>query len=294
MFLFVKRALKDIVENGFVSSITMVIIGLIILIVSTFLLFLDNTDRAIRDWKRGIRIMAYLQPGTTAEDFSEIEKTIRKLKMVNKVRFISKDEAFAVLKKQLNRQDSLLDNLSENPLPDAFEIQIISNSPGKGPDLEEIEIVALKIESISGVQQVEYGQKWIGRFSAVLDLFRLVGFAMAGLFVMAGVFIIANTIRLVLYTRQDELEIMRLVGASQWFIKTPFYIQGIIQGGLGALAGVLVLYFGYQYLTASDQQGLSFINIRFLSINTCLSIVIGSMILGWFGCYLSLKQFLKD
>ncbi len=293
MFLFVKRAFKDILENSFVSSITIVIIGLIILIISTFLLFLDNAAGAISDWKSGIRIMVYLQPGTNAIDFSKVKKNIQEINLVNKVRFISKEEALAILRKQLNRQGSLLDNLKENPLPDAFDVQVASNFRRKGPDLDEIEAVALKIESIPGVQQVEYGQKWIERFSAVFDLFRLVGLATAGLFVMAGIFIIANTIRLVLYARQDELEIMRLVGASEWFIKTPFYIQAIIQGGLGAFAGMMVLYFGYQYLNTSDQQGLSFINIHFLSMNTCLSIMIASMILGWLGCYLSLKQFLR-
>ena len=294
MFLFVKKALQDILENGFVNSITVVIIGLIILIVSTFLLFMDNAGRAISDWKRGIRVMAYLQPEMSAADFSSVEKSIREFSRVNETRFISKDDALALLRKQLNRQDSLLDNLEENPLPDAFEIRVASVSGGGLPDLEQIESLARQIESVPGVQEVEYSEQWIGRFSAVFELFRLTGMAMAGLFVMAGVFIIANTIRLVLYTRQDELEIMRLVGATERFIKTPFYIQGIIQGGFGALAGVGVLYFGYQYLTASGQQGLSFVDIRFLSINTCLSILTGSMILGWLGCYLSLKQFLKE
>jgi cell division transport system permease protein len=105
--------------------------------------------------------------------------------------------------------------------------------------------LAAEIQSFSEVDQVEYGQQWLERFSSIFDLFRLIGFVMGGIFVVAAIFIIANTIRLVIYTRRDELQIMRLVGAYERFIKIPFYLQGIIQAGLGALIGIVILLVGF-------------------------------------------------
>lgn len=286
-----KRAIQDILDHKFLNAVTIITIAISILIVSAFALFFINASDIMNTWKKGIRIMAYLQPNIPRTDISQLKQKVQELYGVESVRFISNDEALQMLKEQMKRQASLFTNLKENPLPDAFEIQMIAASQ----DQEKIETLATRLESLPRIDDVEYGQKWLARFTNVFNLFRLTGFALGGLFFIAAVFIVANTIRLVLYTRRDEVEIMRLVGATDSFIMAPFYIAGVIQGALGGILGLAALFVTFIIVSSNVEQGFppGLFTIRFLPITAFGAILIGSMLVGWLGCYLSLKQFLK-
>jgi len=291
IFLYFKRALKDIINNRFLNAVTIITIALSVLIISAFILFFVNTSDLMNSWKEGIRLMVYLKSGVQEDNRLEIKYKIQNMDGVRDARFISKDEALERFKKQMKRQSSLLLNLKQNPLPDAFEIHMAASSQNS----EKIELLASQIETLPYIEEVEYGQLWLGRFTGIFNLFRLAGYAMGCLFFMATVFIVANTIRLVLYSRREEVEIMQLVGAADRFIKGPFYIEGLIQGALGGFIGLVVLFFTFIYVSSSVEQDFSFnlLNIRFLSPGIIFLIIIGSMFVGWFGCYLSLKQYLK-
>jgi cell division transport system permease protein len=291
MILHYKRAIQDILDHKFLNAVTIVTIAISILIVSAFALFFINASDIMNTWKKGIRIMAYLRPNIPRTDLSQLKQKVQELYGVESVRFISNDEALQMLKEQMKRQASLFTNLKENPLPDAFEIQMIAASQ----DQEKIETLATRLESLPEIDDVEYGQKWLARFTNVFNLFRLTGFALGGLFFIAAVFIVANTIRLVLYTRRDEVEIMRLVGATDSFIMSPFYIAGVIQGALGGILGLAALFVTFVIVSSNVEQGFSpgLFTIRFLPITAFGGILISSMLVGWLGCYLSLKQFLK-
>ena len=291
MILYYERAIKDILENRFLNIVSIITIALSVFIVSVFGLLFLNVSDMMNAWEKGVRIMAYLTPDITKESLLEIEKKINGMYGVAEARFISKTEALALLKDQLKRQSSLLSDLKENPLPDAFEIRMRASSQSS----ETIEELAIRLESVPVVDEVEYGQKWLGRFSNLFDFFRITGYAIGCLFFMATVFIIANTIRLVLYSRREEIEIMRLVGATDNFIKIPFYIEGLIQGALGGIIGLVALSIAFALISSNIDQGFSpnFFHIRFFSVKVCFSILLCSMFIGWIGCYLSLKQFLK-
>lgn len=291
MILYYERAIKDILENRFLNIVSIITIALSVFIVSVFGLLFLNVSDMMNAWEKGVRIMAYLTPDITKESLLEIEKKINGMYGVAEARFISKTEALALLKDQLKRQSSLLSDLKENPLPDAFEIRMRATSKSS----ETIEELAIRLESIPVVDEVEYGQQWLGRFSNLFNFFRIAGYAIGCLFFMATVFIIANTIRLVLYLRREEIEIMRLVGATDNFIKIPFYIQGLIQGALGGIIGLVALSIAFVLISSNIDHGFSpsFFHIRFFSVKVCFSILLCSMFIGWIGCYLSLKQFLK-
>ena len=291
MMLLFKRAIEDIFKNRFLNLITTITISLSVLIVSAFILFFVNTNELINIWKKGIRAMAYLQPGTSILEVSDLQKRIQKLEGVQKVEFISKEAALTHLKDKMQRQASLFENLTENPLPDAFAIRIRSPEG----NWQNIESIAVRIETMHQIEEVEYGQQWLGRFSNIFGLFRLAGYTLCGIFFMATVFIVANTMRLVIYSRSEEVEIMRLVGASDKFIKIPFYIQSLIQGALGAVVGLTVLFTTFMFLNTGVQTTFfnGFYQIRFLPPMVLVAIVGGSMLVGWLGCYISLKQHLN-
>jgi len=290
--LFFKRALDDIFSNSFLNIVTVITISLSILITSAFILFYINTSEIINSWQKGLRIMAYLKPGVSNSDLPYLKQAIQSLDGVQNFRFIPKDEALHQLKTQMQHQASLLENLSENPLPDSIEIRMTATSGS----WQRISSLATQIEMLAQVQEVEYGQRWIGRFIHLFDLFRLAGYAMGALFFMAAIFIVANTIRLVIYSRREEVEIMRLVGATDNFIKIPFYFEGLIQGALGAIIGLGTLYLSFFFIASNVEQDLlpGLLRIKFLPLDLLIEILLGSMLVGWLGCYISLKQFLKS
>jgi cell division transport system permease protein len=292
MMLFFKRAIDDIFQNRFLNFVTIITISLTILIASAFILFFVNTGEIINSWKRGLRIMAYLKPGIHNADLTNLKRTIQSLDGVHTLRFISKQEAIDRLKAQMQHQSSLFENLTENPLPDSFEIRMTASSGS----WQKIESLAAQIGSLTLIEEVEYGRRWIGRFVRIISLFRLAGYAMGALFFMATVFIIANTIRLVIYSRREEVEIMRLVGATDSFIKMPFYIEGLIQGAVGAAMGLVMLFISFFFISLNIEQGFppGLFRLQFLSPTTIGGILLGSMLVGWLGCYISLKQFLKS
>ena len=290
--LFFKRALDDIFKNRFLNLVTIVTISLSILIASAFTLFFVNTSEIINSWKKGLRIMAYLKPGLNNDGLTDLKQTIQSLDAVDTVIFVSKQEALNRLKNQMKNQSSLFTNLTQNPLPDSIEIRMTATTES----WQKIDALATRVEALPQIEEVEYGQRWVGRFAQIISLFRLTGYAMGALFFMATIFIVANTIRLVLYSRREEVEIMRLVGATDSFIKIPFYFEGLIQGALGAIAGLAMLYIAFIFVSFNIEKGFfpGLFRFHFLSPTLLLAILLVSMLVGWLGCLISLKQFMKQ
>jgi len=291
MIIYFKRAVKDILDHRFLSAVAIITIAISILIASAFALFFINVSGIVNSWQKGIRIMVYLEPNSPETKVVEIKRKIQDMKGVQDVRFISKKEALEGLKDQMKRQSSLLEGLKENPLPDAFEVRLEKSFQNK----DQVEMLAAQLKSLSLTDDVEYGQVWLERFTNIVNLLRVTGYAMGVLFFLATVFIVANTIRLVLYSRREEVEIMRLVGATDGFIKAPFYMEGLIQGALGGMIGLAALFVLYVAISSNVEHGLTpgMFTIRFLSRKTFFGILACSMLVGWTGCFLSLKQFLK-
>ena len=291
MIHFFKKSLADIRSNRFLNFITIITISLSILIVSVFLLFFENTSRMIESWNQGGRVMIYLKNDFTMEMLPDLKEKINAVGETEVMIYIPKSYALEKLKKNMSSQSAFLNTLKDNPLPDALEVRMKSNS-----NFEKIEEFAQSIKAIVAVEDVEYGQGWLGKFLKIFNLFKITGYAMCSLFFLIALFITANTVRLAFYSRQLEVEIMRLVGATETFIKAPFYLEGVLQGFFGGIIGLAVLLISYLVVSPSITQNLAsyiYFDIRFLSVQMILLILFGSTFLGWFGCYLSLKQLLK-
>ncbi len=289
MLRFFRRAMHDLADNRFVNTVTVITIALSVLIVSAFVLFFVNVNQVINPWKQGVRMMAYLAKDVPAERIAPLQKQIEGMYGVGNVTFVSRQEALKKLKKTMKRQSSLLTNLKENPLPDAFEIRMLPDTQSK----DAMEVLARGLSALPEIEEVEYGQQWIGRISSVVGLFRLAGYALGALFFMASVFIVANTVRLVLYSRRQEVEIMRLVGATDRFIKAPFYIEGLMLGAVGGALGLAALLTCYLLVASNVEEGFSgiLLELRFLPPTATMVILGCSMLVGWLGCFLSLRQF---
>lgn len=291
MIRYLNKSLADIRSNWFLNLITMVTISLSILVVSLFLLFFENLGRIMDSWGPEGRAMVYLMPEFSLAMRPGLESAIQDMEGITRVTFVSKEQALARLKKEMTGSTHFLDTVKENPLPHALEIQIQTRG-----DFGQVEDLVEKIESLSMVESVEYGRKWLARFLHLFHLFRLTGYVMGALFLLIAFFITASTVRLVFHARQSEVEIMRLVGATDRFIKLPFYMTGLIQGGVGGILGLLLLYIAYLVMGSGISQSMGDLfpaDIRFLSFGAMAGLWAASTFLGWFGCYLSLKRLLR-
>ena len=297
MIHYFKKILKDLKANFFLNAVTVIAIALAVLIFSAFTLFFINADQVLKHWISDMRIMAYIKPGyikpeTFKKEISEIKYQIKAIPGILYVEFIPKEKALEQFKIQLGSQTSLIEGLKDNPLPDSFEIRMGLSSD----NWKNIEPAAKQIKTIDAVEDVEYGQEWLGKFISFFKLFRLTGYAMGVLIFMAAVFFSANTIRMVLYSRREEIEIMRLVGASDSFIKDPFYIQSLILGAAGGSIGLAGLFFLIRLISLNYEISFSknLSQIRFIPLELLIGILLGSMLVGWTGCFISLRQFLKS
>ncbi len=288
---FVKKALADIRSNRFLNFITIITISLSILVVSVFLLFFENASRVIESWNQGGRAMIYLKKEFSPDMLPQVKARINAAGDIERMLYISKTQALDKLKREMSSQSTFLKTLNENPLPDALEIKIKSYN-----SFEDVQAFAQRIKAIDIVDDIEYGQGWLGKFLKIFNLFKMTGYAMCSLFFLIALFITANTVRLAFYSRRLEVEIMRLVGATETFIKAPFYVEGLLQGFFGGVLGLVVLLITYLTVSSGITQSLAsyvYFDIRFLSPEIIVLIVSGSTFLGWFGCYLSLKQILR-
>jgi cell division transport system permease protein len=292
MTAHITKALSDIRSNRFMNLITIITIALSILVVSLFLLFFENAGRFLDSWHRGGRAMVYLNTDVTPEMIPGLILQIQNLGPVETMVFVPKDQALEIMKSEMINHTGFFDGIAENPLPDALEIRM---RPDAG--LPELEETARRIQSLSLVESVEYGKGLMDRFLKIFDLFRTTGYVMCGIFLLIALFITVNTVQLAFHSRRLEMEILRLVGATEGFIKTPFYVEGLVQGFLGGLLGLLILLTAFLALLSGISETLSLpqgMTLEFLSIQAMVLVMGSSTFLGWFGCYLSLRHILRQ
>jgi len=291
MLMFaVRRALADMASHKFLHTVSIVTIALSVFIVSAFALFFNNATDFLDAWRKGVRVIAYVGGPVKDDQRAFLSETIAKLEGVASVKFISREDAFNDLKEKIRDQSSLLDGLDKNPLPDAYEITLTDAYR----ELTDIEKLVKKVAALPGVEDVEYAQKWLLRFNGMYNLFKATGMVLASVFFIATLLIIANTIRLIMYSRREEIEIARIIGADEKFIKYPLFIEAVVQGGIGGVTGILMLCLAFADFVPNfaPETGFAFFEMRFIPMRFGIAIVLCSMLIGWVGCYLSIRKFL--
>jgi cell division transport system permease protein len=288
---FAGRALKDMLKNKIQHGITLITIALSILIVSTCVLMMINVDRWLDNWRNGLKIIAYVDRSASKEDLARIRHDLKPEGSIQQIVFIARDTALQRLINEMDEQAFVFENLKGNPLPDMFEIY-----PAKHLQTEKaVGDLAESIQALPMIKDVEYGQQWIKRLLDMTRLLQYVGLGSSVLFLMVTITLIVNTFRLALYTRREEIEIMRLVGATDTFIRAPFYVEALIQGALGGIMGLSLLatLFGITAARMGDEPLFGMVEIQFLPPVLSGVIVLCSTLVGWLGCVIALRRYLK-
>ena len=260
-----------------------------LLILGAFLLLFGNLNNWLQRWGTALSMSIYLKDGISEYRRDKVYSFIRGLPEAEIKRFISKEEALKDLRAALGEDAGFLNRLVRNPLPASYEIVFES----KGTHGVEPERIKGELEKLDGVEEVQYSNEWLNKLEGFLNVVRLIGFIIGGLLCLCVVFIVTNTIKLTLYSRKDEIEILKLVGATDWFVKTPFLIEGTIQGISGGVLAVLMLFSGYLILPTKGVSllGLTPLDFVFLPAGYLVLILILGAVLGVIGSFIAIGRF---
>lgn len=275
-----------------VSIVSTVIISLSILIFGLFLVIFVNFEGIIERLGRRMAVDVYLIQGIGPSRIDEISKKLSGLPDVTEIEFISAETAYNQFKQMLGPQADLLDELGENPLPASFRLTVRKES--RNPD--SLSRIAQNIEIIDGVDEVRYGAKWVDRFQTVITSLKAAGSVIGAILLLASVLIISNTIRLTVYSRSDEIEIMRLVGATETMIRAPFFLEGLFQGFIAGCLAVGLLWVFFKILLSKINLPLIFIGpsqLIFLPAWAMTILIAGGTLLGIIGSIVALARFMK-
>ncbi|WP_027397371.1 permease-like cell division protein FtsX [Anaerovibrio lipolyticus] len=286
---FIREVIHSLRRNNWMSVASIGTVAVSLFIFGMFLMLVMNMNKMVDAMESQVQIMVYLEDDFSRDDARDLEVDLKKMQGVEKVTFVPKEEAMEKFKERLGDQKTLLDALDEtNPLPDSFEVMVLQP--------EMVKTAAENIEKFEGVNSAKYGQDVMEHLFDITRLIRIFGFALMMVLALATLFIISNTIRLTVFARRKEIAIMKYVGATDWFIRWPFVLEGIVMGFLGSLIASVVLRLTYSGITAKIYDTLAFFPLipeePFLNYVTMI-VVIGGMIMGAIGSTVSIKRFLK-
>jgi len=288
IFALTGRNLQKTWPSQFMTLLT---VSLSVLIFSFFFLIYINMIKAGESLGDDLRLTIYLTEEPVVEMQSELVRKITNFSPVEEIRFTSRQDAFNRLSQQLGDNVDVLDDLDPSFLPPSIEVY-----PKKDlTTLTQIKRFSEYLSTLPGAIKVQYGQDWVERFNYFTKLLRIIVVLSGILLILTTTFMVAYTIRLAVVARQAELEILRLLGATDSYIRTPFLIEGLLQGIFGSSLGLIALFFLYQWIQMrfTGPGFLQIIEFTFFSPLIIGIIIAASILLCTGGSYSSMRKFMR-
>ena len=290
---FLSQAVKHIRRNPVVAGVTVATVAVVFLVLGVLLLAGHNLQRLADRLESGLEISVFIKAEASQENRRALQAKLRNSPLVAKVQSVSPKQALLAFRQSLGEQASVLDELGEDLLPASFR----ASFKPEGHDARAIRRLAKSLEGQAGVEEVQYGQGWFDRFLAFMAAARMLGALIGGLIVLATLLVVSNTIRLSVFSRREEVEIFRLVGATEFFLRTPFYFEGVMLGALGAAAGLGMTWLLYILLGADLRipmgPGEQVLVLQFLAPWLAGLVVLGGALVGLLGTSASLGRHMR-
>ena len=288
MGFYIREALLSFRRSALMSMATILSVTTILIIVGMFLLISINSNLFLKNIESQLEIIVYLEDDISNAGLNNLKSNITSIEGTKEVKYVSKEEAYQRLSKDLGEQKDILSAIETNPLPASFEIQI--------KDPKTIEQIANQIAEFKKVEEVEYGRETAERLLNFTYIFRRVGILVLALLIFASILIISNIIKITVYARRNEIEIMSLAGATSWFIKWPFIIEGFLQGFISSVFSLIILYNFYFFTVTKVHQAIPFLplvvdNIGLLPVGIVV-VMLGSLV-GILGSMFSVGKYLN-
>ncbi len=287
--MFIIDALKSLKKNKTITFASIITVAATLFIFGVFLIVAQTINMGVESVESKVEIKAYLIDEITTQEQSNIETILQGVEGVKEVTYESKEEAFDKFKERLGEDNAILAGFSEdrNPLPNSFVVS-----------LEEPEAAMRVEEALSGVRGVEdvgNERETVERIIGLAKIIRTMGVVIFIILVLVSLFLISNTIKLTVYSRRREIGIMKFVGATDWFIRWPFLIEGMIMGLIGGIIAVGVVFFAYQLVYADITQSLFYAGlVKPSEVLNSFSWQFGltGVVIGALGSFIALKRFL--
>jgi len=288
---FFKQALRNIRVNLTVHALGLGTMTSSLLIFGIFMLLFTNVANWIHGWGNSLSFSVYLKDDISAYKRDKVDSFLRQLPGKKNLVYISKKDAMVDLKETLGGGAALLDRLSDNPLPASYEV-FFDRTQKNDSDAETIKAALAKLE---GVADVQCSEEWLNNFRQIMDMVESIFFVVGGLLCLCVIFIMINTIKLTIFYRNAEIEILKLVGATDWFIKVPFLLEGIVQGILASALTLLMLGGGYLFFATKEIQffGMNSLDLVFISFGHMALLFLISVALGMIGSLIAIGRFFK-
>jgi cell division transport system permease protein len=240
-----RESLRSFYQMKGIAVISTLIMGIALLMLTMFTLLTVNLQAVAQVFQGEIEIVAFLEDGHKMTTIHELQQRLLEHPGVESVSYMSKTEALEEFKQQLGSDVDLLEVLEENPLPASMRLRLTEASRHS----EKLELLAAWIREMESVEEVRYGDLWVQRLERYVQVFLLLDLIVGIVVAVSALFVISNTVRLTVLARARTIEIMRLVGATDWFIRTPFVVEGALQGGMAGSIAMLVLWAVHHYAT---------------------------------------------
>ena len=290
--IFSRDALQNIWRNSWMSVASISSVVAVLVIIGIILIFMMNIQYLANMVEDTIELKAFLDIDIEQDEINEIKTKLKANKKIDTIVFESKDEALEKFSEQIGERKDLISGLKENnPLQNAFIMTI--------KDPNEANEIAKSITAIKGVEEVKYGEEIVDKVLQSTKFVRTFTIVITIILAIVSVFIISNTIKLTVFSRKREINIMKYIGATNWYVRWPFIIEGAILGLIGALFSLLILGYAYYYFIGMVQHtALSMISNTLVPAGEMISqisiyFVMTGVFIGIVGSILSVRRFLQ-
>ena len=287
---FFIEAFQSMRRNLPMTIASVATIALTLFVCGVFTVLVMNVNKFAGDIESTVEIQAFVEEDLDAKSAAKLVSSLRGIEGVNTVTFISREEALADMAAQLEETpESLLSSLGSNPLPDSYMIVVDT--------AENVAPIAEKVEGLAGISDAQYGGDTVDNLFIMLKWIRYFGIALIAFLVIASIVIVAFNIKITVASRKSEITIMRYVGASNWYIRWPFCIAGMVMGLFGGIIAVALIYGAYSLFV--EQLGsvlmfMSLVKINMDFVYMFIIMVLVGILLGSAGSLLSLNVYLKE
>jgi len=284
----IKEGILNVYRNKLMSVASISVVTVSLIILGILLLVTINFNYNTEALKKQPEMEIFCDYMLDDAQVQVIEEKIKNNIMINDYKMITKKEAFLKVKEFLEGKEDILEGINEDFLPVSFKVNLIN--------LEDTKRVVNELESIKGVSKVRYSQKEIELIFKITYWTRLVSIILISILITSSIFIISNTIKLTVFARRKEIGIMKYIGATDWFIRWPFIVEGIIIGLIGAIFSFVIV--GYSYSLSlnnlvQNMKIIKFIRISDIGINILIIYLLSGAFVGAVGSYISIRKYLR-
>lgn len=283
-FLFtVREGVLNLRRSPMLSFSAVAVMALSLFVLGIFLLITVNLRGAIQAVQSQVELAVFLGEDVRDGELQAIDRFLREHPGVRDVRFLTRDEALASFRAELNEKEYLLEALETNPLPDTFEVELFDD----WKTTDRISQLASLLEGMSGVDEVKWGKEWVGRLNRIIVVLVLVDLFLGVVVALSSMVVVANTVKLTLIARKEMIELMKMVGATIGVIRRPFVIEGVLQGAAAASLATVLLVVLTSFLGGRVPELVA------LSVPSFAAFIVFGAFLGGLGSAVSLHGFLR-